>query len=152
MSSSKSLKRRKCNQFFDELAGLLSSTYELVGSCNQDFSRYLVPNGTVPEITYHSKPAYSFRISDHWNWWANLKKCKDENYVQCRSLDMPWVGQRKAPGMASEPRKGFQVAFCDKDGIYHHVFGEKFDRQTRTWSWVENDPAEIIKTYISEEA
>ena len=138
-------KYNACNKFFENLSIILKTSYEIIGSSNKDLSRYLVPFGTENQITYYSKPAWSFRISDHWNWWANLKKCSDEKYVQCRSLDMPWVKNRVAPGMASEPRIGIQVAICDSDGIYHHVFGEKFDRKSRKWSWVEKSPDEIIE-------
>ena len=141
-------KKKACDKFIEELAELLKDTYVMVGSCNQDFSRYLVPIGTEQEITYHSKPEKSFRVSDHWNWFSNLKKCSDPNYVQCRSLDMPWVRKRTDPNKASEPRFGIQVCIQLADGCYHHVFGDKFDRKTKTWEWVENTPELIIDSYL----
>lgn len=140
-------KREKCNEFFDKLAKLLGSSHEVVGSCNVDFSRYLVPIGTADQVTYYGKPEKSFRVSDHWNWFSNIKKCSDPTYVQCRSLDIPWVRKRETPGMATKPRFGIQVCIQLDDGCYHHVYGEKFDRKTKTWSWVESTPEEIIGRY-----
>lgn len=140
--------RHYCNVFFDLLANELWQGYEVIGSCNKDFSRYLIPFGTADEITYYSKPIWSFRISDHWNWWASLKKCSNPGYVQCRSLDMPWVRTRKSPEGSSEPQAGIQVAICDADGIYHHVYGELFDRKTKKWCWIENKPEDIIKQWL----
>ena len=137
-----------CNEFFNDLVDLLDSWFEVVGSCNQDMSKYLIPIGTEKEITYHSKPAWSFRISDHWNWYSSLKKCRNEKYMQCYSLDLPNPKERNAPGKASDPIKAVQVAICDEDGIYHHVFGDKYDPETKTWSFVENNPVEVLKAYL----
>lgn len=145
----KKAKMEACNRFFDRLGELLNGRYITVGSCNVDFSRYLVPIGTESEITYHGKPLNSFRVSDHWNWFSNLKKCGDPNYVQCRSLDMPWCRKRIAPGKASEPRFGIQVCIQLEDGCYHHVYGDRFDRKTRTWEWIEATPEAIIEEYIA---
>ena len=133
-----------CQEFFDKLAALLHESYEIVGSCNADNSQYLVPNGTADRITYTSKPISSFRVSDHWNWYSNLKKCPNENYIQCFSLDAPWPKRRLATGKASMPIFCSQVAFVGDDGKYHVVYGEKFDHKTKTWSWVDSTPEEVI--------
>ena len=85
-----------CMAFFEELSNELPN-YTVVGSCNKDSSLYLVPNGTEDEITYYSKPAKSFRISDHWNWYANTKKCDNERYIQCLCVDLPYAKRREAP-------------------------------------------------------
>lgn len=63
-------KLQNCKNFFSLLVDRLMAAggYELVGSCNNDNSCYLVPVGTSDQITYHSKPVRSFRLSDHWNW------------------------------------------------------------------------------------
>ena len=143
-----SKKRDDCNKFFYDLAEILYASYEIIGSINKDFSRYLVPFGTDNQITYYSKPAFSFRISDHWNWYSSLKKCKNEFYVQCNSVDMPVARRRANSSWVSEPHCGIQVAFCDRVGIYHHVYGEKYDRRTRKWSWVENDPIKVVEKYL----
>lgn len=131
-----------CNTWFDQLAEALKDTHVVVGSCNKDCSRYLVPIGTEDQITYYGKPANSFRVSDHWNWRSPLKKCKKEKYVQCYSKDMPWTAKRMAPGKASRPMIGNAVMYYSGvDKAYHVMYGEKFDRETKTWSFVTMDVA-----------
>lgn len=136
---------RRCKEFFDELASLLSGTFEVIGSCNQDVSQYLVPIGTADQISYYGKPKGSFRISDHWNWYANVNKCHLENYIQCLSVDLPFAKRRFAPGKASKPIWGCQVSVVGEDGKYHCVFGESYDRRTKTWSWKEASAMDIIQ-------
>ena len=142
---SRSEKIERCSKFFNDLSGILNETYELVLSCNHDLSRYLVPNGTSDEITYSSKPDLSFRISDHWNWYANLKKYPNPKYVQCFSVNIPRPAKRKDVGKASEPREGIQVSLIGKDGKYHAVYGESYDRKLKHWFWLETDPADIAE-------
>lgn len=136
-----------CKNFFEALSMELPN-YTVVGSINNDSSLYLVPYGTEEEITYHSKPAKSFRVSDHWNWYASINKCENERYVQCLSVDLPYARKRDIPGKPSKPRWASQVAVIGEDGKYHCVFGEKFDRKTKTWQWVENDPAEVALIFV----
>lgn len=138
--------QKKCREWFDKLASLLSDKYEVVQSCNKDFSAYLVPKGTSDQITYHSKPAFSFRISDHWNWYANTKKCKNPHYVQCLNVDLPRARRRnkEAFNMATKPRKACCVAYCAKNGVYMTVYGSRFSRTTQDWDFLESDPQEII--------
>ena len=136
-------KMRKCNEFFNQLVKILEDRYESMGSCNVDSSRYLVPLGTSSEVTYYGKPNKSFRVSDHWNWYANTNKCSNSNYVQCRSLDMPWARKRIEIGKATKPRFGAQVAMILDDGYYHAVYGERFDRKTKSWTWIESNPIDI---------
>lgn len=133
-----------CNRFMDRVAYLLDPYFELMDSCNQDISRYLIPSGSRSEVSYYGKPDMSLRFSDHWNWFSSLKKCNDPNYVQCRSLDMPWVRKREDPEMATQPRYGIQVCIYEKaTGCYHHVYGDKFNRHTRKWTWIETDPVRL---------
>ena len=134
-----------CKEFFNSLSKILESTYEVVASCNQDISKYLIPKGTIGDLTYHSKPDASFRISDHWNWYSNLKKCPNPNYIQCLSVDMPRAKKRPDYGKASKPIDGIQVSVIGKDGKYHAVYGEIFDRKTKKWNWLETDPADIAE-------
>ncbi|MBP5594167.1 MAG: hypothetical protein J6Y02_02205 [Pseudobutyrivibrio sp.] len=134
-----------CKNFFAKLSKLLEKTYTTVGSCNQDSSVYLVPAGTESEITYYSKPSRSFRISDHWNWYSNINKCSNPNYIQCLSVDVPYPRKREIPGKATKPRVAFQVAMIGNDGKYHAVYGEVFNRNTKTWSWLENTPERILE-------
>ena len=131
-----------CTHFFDELGGILNSNYKIVGSCNKDFSAYLVPVGTEGQISYTDKPENSFRISDHWNWYSNIKKCPDESYVQCNSLSVPKAENRIAPGKASNPISAIQVAFFCK-GSYYAVYGEYYNFQAKTWEWLDMNAKKV---------
>lgn len=135
-----------CKKFFDELAKQLVS-YDVVKSCNQDLSAYLIPTGTIEALTYYDKPDKSFRISDHWNWYANVNKCEKSNYIQCFNPDLPWAKRRTDPGKASKPIYACQVAFF-YNNMYRVVYGEKFDRKTRKWSWVDNTVENVIATLV----
>lgn len=137
-------KKKACVEFMARLAALLSETYTLVGSCNNDCSVYLVPNGTESEVTYYGKPAMSFRFSDHWNWYANAKKCSVQSYIQCHSVDLPRPKLRAGYGLPSKPIFGIQVGVVGTDGDYHAVFGETFDRKRKKWSWLECKPEEVL--------
>lgn len=134
-----------CKRFFADLSKELEETYTIVGSCNQDNSVYLVPNGTEDQITYYGKPAKSFRISDHWNWYSNINKCSNPNYIQCLSVDAPYAFKRNDDGKATKPRMLCQVAVVGEDGKYHAVFGEVFDRKTKRWSWLSSNPKYIAQ-------
>ena len=138
----KNEKMNLCQDFFNQLGNKLAGTYETVGSCNRDLSAYLIPNGTARQITYYGKPDCSFRVSDHWNWYSNLKKCNKPNYIQCMTRDLPFTNKRKAPGKASDPICGICVCLF-RYGIYEVVYGEKYNRQTKTWSWVDNTPEAV---------
>lgn len=133
-------KMARCSEFFSKLSKELESTYEILESCNQDFSKYLVPVGTSDQVTYSSKPDKSFRISDHWNWYANTKKCENPSYIQCLSVDLPWARKRPEEGKPSKPIIGVQVSMIGADGKYHAVYGDCYNRKTKEWSWIENDP------------
>ena len=135
-----------CASFLYKLADILKEDYEVIGSCNRDQSCYLIPKGTEKEVTYYGKPLFSFRVSDHWNWYSNVKKCRKLDYIQCNSLDIPEAKEREDE-RATEPIVGCQVAIQGTDGNYHHVFGEKYDRKTRSWSWIDSDPMDVCKVY-----
>ena len=145
MINNKEVKIQKCEEYFMILSELLSETHEVVGSCNKDISKYLIPKGTASELTYYSKPKNSVRISDHWNWYANLNKCNIPWYIQCLSVDIPRASNRLGCGKASKPKHGIQVCIFGKDNKYHAVYGEVYNRKTRTWEWAESDPIEIAK-------
>lgn len=140
-------KRAMCTEFFNDLCNELKDTHTLVKSCNKDYSAYLVPKGTEDQISYSSKPVGSYRISDHWNWYANIKKCPDENYVQCLNVDMPRAKSRPEEGKPSKPIFGICVAFFGADHKYHHVFGEKFDRRIKRWVFCESDKLRLYKLF-----
>lgn len=141
-------KLEKCKEFFGALVEKLSGEYELVNSCNQDISQYLIPNGSIDELTYYSKPELSFRISDHWNWYASLTKCEKEHYIQCYTKEMPWTQKRLREGKASRAIQGISVCLMGVDGLYHVVYGERFDRKSKKWTWFESDPSDIAALAI----
>ena len=142
-------KTESCLKFLNALANELGESYELVGSCNTDISMYLIPKGTLKDLTYYGKPLMSFRFSDHWNWFSNTKKCKDRYHIQCNSTDIPVPNWRMHDdNKATAPRIGFQVAIYGADKQYHHVYGDKFNRKTRTWSWKENDPKKVAAMIV----
>lgn len=141
----KTEKYSACQEFFDQLVSLLEETHERLASCNNDISAYLIPKGTMEQVSYYGKPANSFRISDHWSWRANLNKCSKPNYIQCLSVDVPHAKPRIDTGKPSKPIFAIQVAYCGEDGKYHCVFGEKFDPKTKQWSWVDSKPEDVLK-------
>lgn len=147
--------RVECMCFFDKLAELLKPHgYRIVESCNKSSvfpSMYLIPEGTESELSYYGKPILSFRLSEHWNWYSSLKKCEDPWRIQCFNRDIPWARKRKSPTSASEPLFGWQVAFYGPDKEYHHVFGSKFDRKTRTWSFERTKAEDIVKMLFGDE-
>lgn len=105
---------------FDRLAEELKETHEVMPSCNNDISRYLVPKGTSNQVTYYGKPEGSFRISDHWSWYANVKKCADEAVIQCE-LDGLTPNNRKGDGLPSDPVTALAIAVY-RDGKYYPVY------------------------------
>ena len=135
-------KMKKCQEFFYKLADILKEEYEVIESCNADCSVYLIPNGTVNELSYYGKPDASFRVSDHWNWYANLQKCDKPEYIQCMSVNAPWCKHRK-DDKATKPVIAIQVSMIFPDGKYHAIYGESFDRKKKTWEWLETDPMRV---------
>ena len=136
-------KIKKCVAIFEELANLLNNHYEVLASCNQDLSKYLVPTGTSNLVTYYSKPKLSFRISDHWSWYSNLKKCCWPEHIQCFSKDLPYPDSRK-DDKATKPIDAIQVCFTIDGYRYDCIYGDKYNSTTNTFEWVENTPEDII--------
>lgn len=122
----KEYKMYYCMGKFMELAEKLKDTHDIVGSCNKDATIYLIPKGTEDQLTYYGKPEDSYRISDHWNWYANVKKCPDETHVQCHCVDLQ-KPRRRVDERATRPRDGVCIAYYGSDHKYHHVFGERYD-------------------------
>lgn len=138
---------RMCREFFEKLATALSETHEILPSCNNDFSRYLCKKGTLEEVTYFSKPEDSFRVSDHWQWYANLLKCPDPHYIQCFSREFPRAKNREREGYAGKAIIADCVAFF-KDGAYHIVYGEYWDKKERKWKWRDTTVEDVIVEYL----
>ena len=140
----------KCQKFFSELVDISKDHYFLVDSCNNDVSQYLVLYGTQDEeLSYYNKPSWNFRISDHWNWYANVKKCHSYSYIQCLSVDMPRAKKRLEAGKASKPILGYQVCIFGDDEKYHCVYGECYDRKEKKWYWIESDPKDIYEMVLT---
>lgn len=140
-------KIRKCNSFFYRLAEVLKDNYTVfypfAKNGKKGSDKYLLIKGTEDYVTYYEKPAMSFRCSTHWNWYEKMEKCNKEHYIQCLNVDLPFAKKRPQPGEASHKIAAEQVAFVGNDGKYHAVYGEIFDRKTRTWHWMETDPKDV---------
>ena len=126
-------KVRNCKAMWKKLTKKLFNTHNVVGSCNADSTLYLVPVGTSNQISYYGKPKNSFRYSDHWSWYANLRKCEDPDYIQCFCVDMP-KPEKRTSRLATIPIEAVCIAKTD-DGNYHVVYGDYFDGTT--WKWKE---------------
>ena len=140
-------KFKNCRRYFDELAMHLKPLgYVVIPSCNGDLSAYLVPAGTEDQVTYHSKPEFSFRVSDHWNWYANIKKCSDPNYVQCFCFDVVAPRRRDPirPEMATKPRDACLVAFYGKDHTYHCIYGDAWEWPEKKYVWRKEPIMKIV--------
>ena len=142
--STRNIKERmnKCSEVFSELAKILSDQYEILESCNKDFSKYLCLKGTTGEVSYEGKPEKSFRISDHWNWYSNVKKCPDMSIIQCYASNIPEPREREGEG-ATKPRKAISIGFYE-NGQYKIVYGEFYNKETEEWSWMENDISDLV--------
>ena len=136
-----------CNAWFDKLAELvIPMGYKVIRSSNPTSNdRYLVPVGTENDLSWNSKPAFSFRVSNHWNWRANKKKCDDDRYIQCYTRDMPWARKRRDDGLATRPMIGCAVAYFTEGREYVVIYGEKFNRINKTWSYTAIDPVDFLK-------
>lgn len=153
-------RRQICDEYFAKLCEELSKYgYELLGPQMKDprswyhWSRCLVPEGTADQVTYHSKPAYSFRIAEEWSWYANTKRCSDPDYIQCESVFALQPRPRKGEGLPSVPIHAVQVCMARPDGRYYCVCGEVYDKRTRTWSWIERPIESVIddvKAYLNQ--
>lgn len=136
-------KEELCREFFKRLTDHLSETHECVGSCNKDKTLYLIPKGTVGDLSYYGKPENSYRFSDHWTWYANVRKCENEKYIQCWCKDMPGPRERVAPGKPSRPIRGIAVAKTDEEGNYRVIFGEYFDKGRKQWCFLTPELEEV---------
>ena len=137
-----------CNAWFDKLAELLEPMgYKVIRSSNPASNdRYLIPVGTENDLNWNGKPAYSFRVSNHWNWRANKKKCGDDRYIQCYTRDMPWARKRRDDGLATRPMIGWAVAYFTEGREYVVVYGEKFNRLDKAWSYTVISPEEFVNS------
>lgn len=135
-----------CFEFFDLVAEELKDIYEVVpGKSKQFKSACLVPKGTASQVTYYGKPLYSLRVASNWNWRAGLDRCSVEKHIQCVTPDLPYVKPRPKdhPDWSSPPVFGNMVAIFDSDRKYHCLFGEKYNKDNKTWTWMVNTPKRV---------
>ncbi len=136
----------KCERFFEELCEELKDTHEVyICEKGKSASSYLVPKGTIDQITVYGKPDNSFRIADRWNWYMNMKKCHDEWLVQCLNTDLPFTADRNGGFGSSKGGRqvrAVQVGYKNGDA-YTCVYGAKYDRKNKKWYWIEADPHEV---------
>lgn len=154
-----------CIKFFKELYELLNEDYEVIGCGRNPWDyfvqctdkgifrlndHYLIPNGTKNQITYYGKPYWSFRISDHWNWYEDTRKCKNKNYIQCFNVDLPRVRKRfVGDEFRSCGCSAIQVAIFGNhdDEAYHCVYGAYRNKENHEWMWMEKTPQEVIEEW-----
>ena len=146
-----------CDKFFYELSQRLYPFYETIGVMDTNYhkykSRYLIPFGSDYQMSRFSMPMLSFRMSDHWNWMPNEKIYFDSeienNVTQRYCIDMPPAKLRKCSDKATKPQFGILVAIMDSKGIYRCVYGDKYWPKTHSWSWLEANPEDVIKKWLS---
>lgn len=150
-SETLSEKLEKCKVFMNELFDELNQSFkdyhpimETSPFCPN--SGYICREEEKNMNSWNSKPKDSFRCSDHWNWYANLNKCEDEHYIQCYTKDAIWTRPRyeKCKEHGTKPRMSAMVGYFGSDNMFHCIYGEKFNRNTKTWTWCESDPKEIV--------
>lgn len=150
-------KKELCLKFFAELAKGLKDKYEVISSCNRDETKYLIPIGSISDLSYYGKPMWSFRVSDYWNWYSNLKKCSDPNMVQCETDNLP-PAEKRCGTAATTPIHGWMVALYKNDRKYHVVYGDEleyddeyYDEPVWEWVWNISDPNDIIELILAGE-
>lgn len=137
-------KKAMCEEFVEQLKSELGDGYAWIwqGKTGNSRTCYIFQRGALDQITYHSKPVYSFRYSDNWSWYESEKKCPDLDYIQCYNADLPRPKMREAEGAPSKRVLGIQVAIMGTDDQYHAIYGEVYDRKEKTWTWKDNTPEE----------
>lgn len=154
-----------CVKFFKGLKDLLNEEYQHMGTgvCPKNYfvegtkkgifrlnDHYLFPNGTKKQITYYGKPYWSFRLSDHWNWYEKTANCKQQNYIQCFNVDLPIITHRFVDNEErSSVCSAIQIAlFGNKeDEAYHCIYGAYKDKESHEWRWMETTPEEVVEKY-----
>lgn len=91
-----------------------------------------------------NKSEKSIRFSNKWNWKADLSDCSDPNFVQCYCKDLPYPKRRLYDGGPSKPIKASCVCIM-QNGIYRVIFGEKYNRRTKQWGWIETSIEDVLQ-------
>lgn len=146
----------QCVEFFNLVAKELQDTHVIVPSKSKRWpSMCLVEKGQEKQISYYGKPVNSLRVAPNWNWRAGVDRCSNIHYIQCVTPDLPFA-RRRPEGhsqWASLPILANMVGYFDTDNKYHCVFGEKYNPEDKSWSWVDNFPGRIalmIKSKMDE--
>lgn len=143
-------KKAKCREYFNSLREILKETHEVQSNKTRDNhpDKYLFPKGKRSEITYSSKPKDSFRFSSKWNFYKNGKG-EDLEEVQCYSEDFP-NAHTDSKGIGPQGSVlAYSVCFYGDDGHYHVVYGERYNRKTGKWDWVESSPEDAVLEFIA---
>ena len=135
---------KELNSLYSKLCQYLieNKQYIMMNSCNKDNTKYCVPQGTAKQVTYYGKPENSIRISDHWSWYANLKRCAEEDNIQCYNVDMPDSTERLGKGKASQPIEATAIAVY-YNNAYHTIAGAYIESNTGKWGWKSPSLAEL---------
>lgn len=133
-----------CEIYFNNLTKILKDSHSILPSKNKDISRYLVLNGTEDQVTYYGKPFLSFRLSNHWNWYASYRNCIDPHHIQCFSKDLHLPFKRPMHNHASKPIFACSVGYYGLDKLYHIICGEIFNPITRRMEFIQKDIHEVI--------
>ena len=136
----------KCVEFFNQVAKELEDTHVvIVGKSKKWPNMFLVEKGQERQVNYYGKPVNSLRVATNWNWRAGLDRCSNRNYIQCVTPDLPFARRRpeEHPEWSSLPILGNMVGYFDTDNKYHCVYGEKYNREDKSWMWVENMPKRV---------
>ena len=145
----------KCVTFFNAVADELKETHTVIqGKSKKTKSACLVKKGKENEVSYYGKPINSLRVAINWNWRAGLDRCSNPKYIQCVTPDLPYCRHRpkEHPEWASPPVYGNMIGYFDTDNKYHCIFGEKYDHETKTWSWVDNSPHNVAMMILQRDA
>ena len=137
-----------CIEFFNLVAEEVKDIYDVVPSKSKKWKSFcLIPKGTMGQLSYYSKPVNSLRVASNWNWRAPLKVCNVPNHIQCVTPDLPYVKKRPKdrPEDGSAPIWGNMVALFDSDRKYHCIFGEKYNHEDHTWTWMVNTPQNVAR-------
>ena len=145
MEKSKKKQMKELKFLYYKLCQYLTENkeYIMMSSCNKDNTRYCVPKGTVQQVTYYGKPEKSIRISDHWSWYANLKRCREKDNIQCYNVDMSGPTERLDEGKASLPIEAAAIAVYNNNA-YHTIAGAYIDCNTGEWKLKNSSFDELV--------
>ena len=93
------------------------NTYTDFHEAHGFYTGYIIPNGM--KLSYGPHPEGTIRISNHWSWYANIKKCSNREFIQCYLYNTQ-PNQRENNNCSSKPIKKVEIAVCH-NGIYYPI-------------------------------